>query len=85
MKGLSVRAWLITNTMEGFKDAISYYSEGLAARGFHASALQTPWDSYLKDSWKWHPHLQTELRQWFPENLRNLHGLSVFTAKQYAH
>ena len=51
---------------------ISYYAEGLAARRFHASALQTSWDSYLQEYWKGYPQLQTELRQWFPELLRGL-------------
>ena len=76
MKGLAVRAGVITNTMEGFQEAISYYSEGLAARGFHASALQTSWDSYLQEYWKGYPQLQTEFRQWFPELLRGLFGVS---------
>ena len=62
MKGLAVRAGVITNTMENFKEAITYYAEGLAARGFHSSALQNSWNSYLQDYSKGYPHLQAELR-----------------------
>jgi len=43
--------------MQSFREAIRYYAEGLAARGFHANALRQSWFAYLRKRWHGHPHL----------------------------
>ena len=67
MKGLAVRAGVITNTMESFKEAITYYAEGLAARGFHSTTLQNSWNSYLQD-WKGYPTCRRSFGSGFPSS-----------------
>ena len=51
LKGLLVRAGNITNTLPAFHEAISYFVEGLHARGFSQSAMLDSLESYIKHYW----------------------------------
>jgi hypothetical protein len=67
LKGLVVRAAVITNTMAAFHEAVEYYVQGLHARGFPKKALHHSFQGYLQDHWTAYPHLQQELSKWFKE------------------
>lgn len=76
LKGLLVRAGTITNSMPAFKEAVSYYVNGLYVRGFQRRALMDSFESYMKDYWTAFPHAANDVRQWFKNLLRRLYDNS---------